>query len=371
MINNSKILILVADYVEKNKPNMLTYVHTRNRYYQSVGLNVDVINFKAKNNYNIDGVNVFTKTYLETKINNFEYNILICHAPNIRNHLLFLLKYSTKFKNIIFFFHGHEVLICNKVYSNPYPYAINKNMDTKVNYFIKNLYDYVKVFIWGKYYKKIAFKSNFVFVSNWMKREFFKWTGINESRINGRTHIIYNTVGRIFEEENYNPGTDKAYDFITIRGNLDGSKYCVDLVNDLAKANPEYSFLVIGKGEFFSHYEKAENLQWVDAHLNHDEIVEYLNKSRYALMPTRTDAQGLMMCEMATFGIPVITSDIPVCHEVLDDFENVAFIDNDNQNADLSQIIEKLTDKVPYPKNSKYFAANTVQKEVDLINGLF
>lgn len=365
-----QILVLVADYPTNEGHNALTYVHTRNIYYQSVGLNVDVINFKAKNNYNIDGVNVFTKTYLETKINNFEYNILICHAPNIRNHLLFLLKYSTKFKNIIFFFHGHEVLICNKVYSNPYPYAINKNMDTKVNYFIKNLYDYVKVFIWGKYYKKIAFKSNFVFVSNWMKREFFKWTGINESRINGRTHIIYNTVGRIFEEENYNPGTDKAYDFITIRGNLDGSKYCVDLVNDLAKANPEYSFLVIGKGEFFSHYEKAENLQWVDAHLNHEEIVEYLNKSRYALMPTRTDAQGLMMCEMATFGIPVITSDIPVCHEVLDDFENVAFIDNDNQNADLSQIIEKLTDKVPYPKNSKYFAANTVQKEVDLINEL-
>ena len=171
--------------------------------------------------------------------------------------------------------------------------------------------------------------------------------------------------------ENYNHATDKVYDFITIRGYLDGSKYCIDLVNDLAKANPKYSFLVIGKGEFFSHYEKAENLQWVDEHLNHEEIVEYLNRSRCALMPTRTDAQGLMMCEMATFGIPVITSDIPVCHEVLDDFENVAFIDNENQNADLSQIIEKLTDKVPYPKNNKYFAANTVQKEVDLINELF
>ena len=33
-------------------------------------------------------------------------------------------------------------------------------------------------------------------------------------------------------------------------------------------------------------------------------------------MPTRADAQGVMACEMATFGIPLITSNIDVCKEV-------------------------------------------------------
>lgn len=365
-----QILVLVADYPIIQGTNALAYVHTRNLYYQAVGLKVNVINFRTTKNYTIDGIKVFTKDYLKEKINDFEYEILICHAPNIRNHFLFLLRYSKKFKNIIFFFHGHEVLICNKVYSKPYLYTTNENIISKTKYLIKNLYDYFKVYVWKIYYKKIAFKSDFIFVSEWMKNEFFKWTKIDKCMLAGRTHVIYNTVGKVFEMQNYDLKIVKSYDFITIRGDLDGSKYCIDLVNDLAKANPDYSFLVIGRGKFFCHYKKADNLQWLDAHLNHEEIVEYLNKSRCALMPTRTDAQGLMMCEMATFGIPVITSNIPVCHEVLDEFENVAFIDNEEPNADLSQILEKHMRNVPLPKVSKYFSANTVQKEVELISEL-
>ena len=47
-------------------------------------------------------------------------------------------------------------------------------------------------------------------------------------------------------------------------------------------------------------------------------------------MPTRTDAQGLMMCEMAAFGIPLITSNIPVCHvpAILKYTRNVYYIGN-------------------------------------------
>ena len=46
-------------------------------------------------------------------------------------------------------------------------------------------------------------------------------------------------------------------------------------------------------------------------------MIAILNSAKCALMPTRTDAQGVMMCEMVAFGMPLITSDIPVCHEVL------------------------------------------------------
>lgn len=363
-----KLLVAVANYYPIEKKSGSSFVRTRNIFYNDEGIDLTILNFKAKKDYVLDNVNVISlSTYLERQN---EFDVLLCHAPNLKNHFLFLCKYSKNFKNIVYVFHGHEVLMTSHVYSKPFKYIAGNLILGKANKFFRDLYDKCKLLIWRHYFVKTVDKSNFVFVSNWMKREFFKWTGINESSINDRTYIIYNTVGRIFEVKNYTTETDKAYDFITIRGNLDGSKYCIDLVNNLAKANPGCSFLVIGRGEFFSHYEKAINLQWIDTHLNHEEIVEYLNKSRCALMPTRTDAQGLMMCEMATFGIPVITSDIPVCHEVLDEFENVAFIDNENQNADLSQIIEKLTDKVSHTKNTKYFAANTVQREVDLINEL-
>ena len=151
---------------------------------------------------------------------------------------------------------------------------------------------------------------------------------------------------------------------------MDGSKYCIDLVNQLAFANRDLKFLVVGKGEFFSHYEKAPNITWMNQTMNHQEIIQYMQKSRCALMPTRTDAQGLMMCEMASTGMPLITSDIPVCHEVFDEFNNVALINNESVNTDLSVLLEKLERNLPFSKNEKYYNQKTSQKEIDLLNSI-
>lgn len=67
-----------------------------------------------------------------------------------------------------------------------------------------------------------------------------------------------------------------------------------------------------------------------------------LNSYKYALMPTRLDAQGVMMCEMAVYGIPTIVSDIAVCHEMLDSYPNVLFIDNNRFDCRLNDIPEPL-----------------------------
>ena len=82
-------------------------------------------------------------------------------------------------------------------------------------------------------------------------------------------------------------------------------------------------------------------------------------------MLTRRDTQGVMACELATYGIPLITSDIPICHEVFDDMEKVYFIDN----AQVGLI--KLTDYlIAIPegeKSKKFFSGSTIKREVDLI----
>jgi glycosyltransferase involved in cell wall biosynthesis len=182
--------------------------------------------------------------------------------------------------------------------------------------------------------------------------------------------ITYNSVGSFFEKEDFNIESKKEYDFITIRANLDGSKYCIDLVNQMAKNNPEFRFLIIGRGRFFEYNDIALNIEWINTYLTHGEIIRYLNLSRCALMPTRTDAQGLMMCEMATFGMPLITSDIPVCSEVFDSFTNVRFINNNDVSISLKQLLEELERGLPYSKNSKYFAMNTAEKELLLFKTL-
>ena len=143
--------------------------------------------------------------------------------------------------------------------------------------------------------------------------------------------------------------------------------YRIDIINELAKRNPQHKFLLVGKGKYFDIYEKAKNIEWLDKTCNHDEIMKLLNESKCALMPTRTDAQGLMACEMATFGIPLITSDIPVCHEIFDDFKNVEFINNDSIGKE--NVIEKynkILKQMDFKKNTKYYNKNTSEKEIEI-----
>lgn len=358
------VLVAVEDYIGSGH-YFHRYVHVRNLYYQKNNIQVDVLNFMADEDYVVDGIEVITpKTYQKM---NKEYNILIVHQANLKHHYVFLKKYGNRFEKIIFFFHGHEVLRINKAYSKPYPY-MNTFIGKRI---LQDMYDTLKLSVWKRYYRNVAEKSYYVFVSQWMLEQFLKWTKVPFHVIEDKYCITYNCIGEPFEKAVYDVQSSKKYDFVTIRNNLNGSKYCIDFVNDLAKANANLSFLLIGKGSFFEHYAKADNLTWMNTTLNHDEIIRTLQTARCALMPTRTDAQGLMMCEMASIGMPVITSDIPVCHEVFYDFENVAFIPNDDLSVDLNEICKHLEAKLPYKKNEKYFNKNTSAQEIELIRKIY
>lgn len=362
-MENKRILVAAADYPDLKGKVTLMYIHVRNIFYAAHKIDVTVLNFSAQEDYVIDGIPVITlESYMKQQ---GMFDILICHAANVRNHYQFLKKYGDQFSKFVFFFHGHEVLRINAAYSKPYPYVQN----SRIKAFIQDRYDDFKLAIWHNFYPKVAKKSTFVFVSQWMLDEFLKWTRIPFQAIQDRYMITYNCIGVPFEEATYDWEASKEYDFITIRSNLDGSKYSIDIVNNLAKNNPNMKFLVVGKGEFFKHYPKAENVVWKNQTMRHTEIIEYLQKSRCALMPTRTDAQGLMMCEMASIGIPLITSDIPVCHEVFDDFKNVVLINNEHPELNLNAILQKLEEE-PFSKNDKYFNRKTSMAEVNLINQL-
>lgn len=355
MSGSKKILVLVADYPSE-KGVALMYVHTRNKAYSIAGHEVVVLNFNAEADYIYEGMRVITlKTY---QAEYAVYDILLLHAANIRNHYLFLKKYAKQFRRLIFFYHGHEVLRINTAYPKPYVY-VKKN---KLQDVFQELYDTLKLCIWRKYLPKVKDKSDYVFVSKWMEEEFFKNTKIDRKMLEGKCHITYNSVGKAFENARYNSNCKKEYDFITIRSYMDGSKYCIDLVNSWAKNTPEAKFLVVGRGDYFKHDPKAKNIFWLDKTMNHEEMLSYLDRSKFALMPTRTDAQGLMMCEMAAYGIPVITSDISVCHEVFDGFENVTYVDNNPYTS----LIDFLHREYVCQKDERYFLKNTVQRELEL-----
>ena len=115
-----KILVLATDYPNNQGHVTLMYIHSRCRYYARCGIDVTVLNFSAKQSYTYQDIRVITLA--QYKQNPTGYDLLLSHAPNLRQHYIFLTKYIKNFKKIIFFFHGHEVLRSTEVYSKPYQY---------------------------------------------------------------------------------------------------------------------------------------------------------------------------------------------------------------------------------------------------------
>lgn len=358
-----KVLVLTADYPNPEGGLGLYYAHTRNLYYASRGVDVSVLSFAAREDYEIEGIPVYNVKSIRDKLRTEVFDILVCHAPNLRNHYLFMCLYGALFPAIVFVFHGHEVLRRSKVYPRPYSYTTKS---TYCRLVLNDFYDIIKCRVWKRAFERIYSKSWFVFVSHWMQNQFVKWVGIDPSKVESHTRIIYNSIGQEFEKERYERDTHKLYDFVTIRSSLDGAKYCIDIVTNLARSNPQFRFCVVGRGDFYRFIARPDNVTHIDKHLNHDEIISLLNRSKCALMPTRTDAQGVMACEIATFGIPLLTSDIPVCREVFAEFDNVAFISNETPCVDFEQKYRRLICLNSPQKNTKYFAENTTGKEVEL-----
>lgn len=355
-----RVLVACADYPSENS-RALQFVHVRNKYYIKAGIDVTVLNFACSNSYEFEGVNVVSLKEFEhdSKI----FDILICHAPNLRNHYKFIRKESKNFKKIIFFFHGHEIVKINDAYPRPYAF---KNRGV-IKYMAQNAYDCLKLYVWKKYFGNEMNDCLLVFVSNSLKDDFFYYTKSRKDLLEKKCNVIYNSVGEVFEKECYNEQTEKEYDFITIRSDIDNSVYCIDLVTRIAKLNPEKKFLLIGKGEYFEHNRQPENLIHINRSLKQEDLLKYIDASYYALMPTRRDSQGVMACELATYGISLVTSDLKVCKEVFEGFENVQiFSDEEIVNVDL----EKLNKNTIKQKNEKCFFKNTVAREIYLLENL-
>lgn len=361
-----KILELCANYPGPKEKAALSFVKARNHIYREQGINdITVLNFTLSDGYYIeDGFKVISLSEYKKNFSKENFDLLISHAPNLRNHYRFLLKYQRRFKKLVFVFHGGEVLDIRKEYPKPYPYLYKRGINRQIN----RVYDPFKFKVWHHYFLRQSENVTLIFVSEWIEKKFQEYLKLPLDQISARHYIINNSISKRFEDLSYDLNLPKEYDFITIRSNLDNPKYAVDVVNNLAKSNPQLKFLLIGRGDYFNHYEKAQNIEQIERYLSPDEITVLLNKSKCALMPTKNDTQGIMACEMASFGMPLITSDIDVCRMVFDGFINVAFISNEKTDINLQDVMSAI--QPLKEKNKKYFFENTILKEVELIKSI-
>ena len=352
------VFVLCQNYPSEKDKYSMAFVHPRIKEYLKTGLDVKVISFACNCSYIYDEVQVYTLQKGKELLRKSEKVILIAHAPNIKNHLFFILKTWKYLDRLILFFHGHEVLSTKKYYPRPYDF----NKAAKREYRFLRLYYQIKLPVMRYYLKKFVAsgKCDLVFVSDWMYEAAIRSLKLKHEFFTAPSHIINNSISPYIKEAGYVLNDFKA-DFITIRP-LDQSKYAIDLVVNFAKCHPESTFHIYGGGNYFNYTDIPANVTLINRFLSPIEIPRVLNSYKYALMPTRLDAQGVMMCEMAVYGIPTIVSDIAVCHEMLDSYPNVLFIDNNRFDCRLNDIPEPLVSP-----DFSFSVENTIHKEIELI----
>lgn len=361
------ILILVQDYPSNENKYAMNYVHTRNLEYIKNNIEFTLLSFSAKNSYEYDGIKVTSLCEFNETLVGKKFDLLISHAPNLRNHMKFILKNQSNIHKILMFIHGHEVMRLSKYYPKPFKFT-NSNL---IREFTQEVYDLLKLNLLHVTFNNLLRKDKlyFIFVSNWMKDVFLENIPLNEGLLNEHSYVVPNSMNSVFLSSYYKLSSEVKADFVTVRP-LDNPKYGVDLVVKLAEKHPDLTFHIYGRGEYFNHFQKPTNVEVFNQFFSPEELTELFQQYRCALLPTRLDAQGVMMCEVATYGMPLVTSDLPICKEMLHPFKNVFFFNNTSLDIDLNSVLSSISNLGSLNEKEVFSNANTIEKEMDVINRL-
>ena len=357
-----KILTVSQAYPNEKALYSMAFVHSRDLLYKKAGHEVEVLSFAARENYNWSGIQVWTEASV-TKDRLKRYDAVVFHAPNLRNHLRFLRKNKDLIARPFFIIHMTE-WISRAVY-HPKPYSFFGFFDRKVKPLFAWLYDSLKLSVWRSFLKRQRVQNlKLIFVSDWILEHAQKSIGYNVEKGSYPYYVVHNPIHPAFIENEYSEKASKDADFVTIRP-FDESKYGVDIVCELARRYPDKTFHLYGRGSYFKYNQIPPNMKVFEKMIPQTEIPQLLNRYRSALLPTRLDSQGVLMCEIAAMGMPLIVSDLPICREMVGNFSNVAYLNNDNPR--LPNLPP--ADAVGAKRNSeKFWASRTIAEELRIFD---
>lgn len=354
-----KLLVICQNYPSPENPFSQPFIHTRLREYSKF-FDVKVISFATNINYELDGIKVFSENGSHDILRNSTFETLISHAPNIRNHQRFIVKNFFKFKKFVFIFHGYEVIdIQKRVFSQktlfdfPYPFSP-----------LAKIYHKIKLPITCLFLKTVNLfkKCNFIFVSQQLLKEAREDLGCSVFNDKVNTFIVHNPINPFFFESKFESSND--FDFVCIRP-FDDPKYGVDIFIKLAENNPDFTFHLYGKGILPKEVTIPKNLSIFRTFFSAAEMTTMLSKYRAAILPTRWDSQGVMACEIAALGMPLITSKLAVVEEFLGKNENVILLENENFHQCNLSNLRFLTNKDTF---NRFSFENTTMKEIQVVS---
>ncbi|HRO07438.1 MAG TPA: glycosyltransferase [Saprospiraceae bacterium] len=93
----------------------------------------------------------------------------------------------------------------------------------------------------------------------------------------------------------------------------------IDLIIDLAKLNPDYTFTILGSGTLYNYNNTLPNVHIINK-VPHNDLPDYYNRHRYYLQLSMSESFGLALCESMLCGCIPIVSDTGIMPEIVQDY---------------------------------------------------
>lgn len=304
-----KITIISPSYPSNENRHSFGFVHARSKIYTKLGLSVNVIvpyiAINSKNeitNYYYEGISVHKVPfrYLKEVLDFLDPDVVAYHFPQP----LILRELISLNRPMVIWVHGADVLI-RFIHSYFIPYHYKE----LIRGLESILYDVGRNLLLRKLLLSKP-QVHLVFPSLWMKNMFEKYVLYN-GKMFFNSYVIPNPV----DTDTFKPliKCDKKDRKLAISVRALHFQYGVDIAVKAFARMDKARLLIIGNGpmkgflEYIANKFEA-NVKFLYEGIPHSELPTFYNKAGVFIAPSRTESQGVAMCEALASGTPVIAT---------------------------------------------------------------
>ena len=131
-----------------------------------------------------------------------------------------------------------------------------------------------------------------------------------------------------------------------------------------AQNNKEWELDIVGEGPEGDYYQSLIDRYHIGdkihIHPFTNDIQSYYSKAQIFVLSSRWEGMPLVLVEAMSHGLPIVTSDLPVCKEILGDF-GIYF-----KNGDIQELAQRLEDVTKINWQEKSQQAIDIAKKYDI-----
>lgn len=346
-----RIAILCDNYPTGVKPTAGAFVHARAKAYQSTGNHVLVItDTKPEESYsdcyeNIRIAHAVDSQSCRRVLDNWKPDVLCIHSP-VKGNVTMMIYDRVP---TVVWIHGYEAL-----FGSLHGYY---NSVTKQVFAVPR--DVFRLYSLRRFLSRCA---GVVYVSNWMQK-------IAERSLFGFRHLNSAVIPNMIDTELFRPSgrqLDSVMGGVSVRS-LTNKKYGIDLAIRAYVGIEDSHLTIIGSGCLLSHYTQMiyrsqSNASISPAQYPHGEMPNVYSAYDYFVSPSRTEAQGVAMCEAMSCGLPVVATSAGGIPEFVRDSVDGYLVPKGDWRS-LHQAVKRLVED---PSNAARLGANARSRMISI-----